>query len=610
MRKRGAPGPQWAGQCHEAIIDVHNNVVLRRRNDTALPLGVHGMLRRKKGYPVPAAVIAILGIGLTLPCAAADSGQQSVEELRDTVINLLQALVEQGVISQEKAQELVRRAQEKATAEVAAREQQAAKQKLEDEGAIRVPYVPDIVKQEISKQVAEQVRPEVTADVVKEAHDQGWGVPGALPDWVRHTRVTGNVTLRGQSDLYGNQNGTGCPPGTIYDNCTLLNYQAINTAGGISKAGVDAFLNVTQDRERMRFRAWLGAVSDLTDSITTGVRISSGALNDPGSDAPTIGGEFARYTVGFDQFYIRWDGRTSTRFDYLTAMAGKFDNPFYHPTEAVWQRDVTLEGGALTGRFGIGDGSPDQSYLWLSSGGFPVQEIPLVSQSDKWLVAGQLGASVRVADDQRLTLAGAYYDFIRIEGVRNTLESTLTNYTAPSFIRFGNSVFDISNTADTSVNLFALASRFRVVDVAGGYWLPIGSHALSLDAEASRNVGFNRTEILNRTGLDIAPRTRAYVAQLAFGTPTEPGTWTPPLERAGAWRVLFGYRYSQRDSMVDSLTDADFHEGGTNAEGFFIWGEYGFAHNVWTRLRYLSGREIDGPLYRVNVIQWDLTSIF
>ena len=52
-------------------------------------------------------------------CLAADE-QQSLEELRNTVINLLQALVDQGVMTREKAAQLVKAAQDKAAADAAA----------------------------------------------------------------------------------------------------------------------------------------------------------------------------------------------------------------------------------------------------------------------------------------------------------------------------------------------------------------------------------------------------------------------------------------------------------------------------------------------------------
>jgi hypothetical protein len=81
----------------------------------------------------------------------ADDERQSLEELRNTVINLLQTLVDQGVLSKEKAQQMVKAAQDKAAADVAA----IAKA---DEGAVRVPYVPQIIKDEIAKQVAEETQ--------------------------------------------------------------------------------------------------------------------------------------------------------------------------------------------------------------------------------------------------------------------------------------------------------------------------------------------------------------------------------------------------------------------------------------------------------------------
>ena len=47
---------------------------------------------------------------------------------------------------------------------------------------MRVPYVPQIVKDEISKQVEQDVKPAVVADVVEEAKKEKWGIPGALPE--------------------------------------------------------------------------------------------------------------------------------------------------------------------------------------------------------------------------------------------------------------------------------------------------------------------------------------------------------------------------------------------------------------------------------------------
>src|SRR5271155_5314493 len=144
------------------------------------------------------AVSMSLVLAPAIASRAADE-RQSLEELRNTVVNLLQALVDQGVITREKADQMVKAAQEKAAADAAA----VAKA---DEGAVRVPYVPQIVKDEIAKQVAEEVKPAVVAGVVDQAKTEGWGVPGSLPDWLKRTRLSADITLREEGLFYDKNN--------------------------------------------------------------------------------------------------------------------------------------------------------------------------------------------------------------------------------------------------------------------------------------------------------------------------------------------------------------------------------------------------------------------
>ena len=63
------------------------------------------------------AVSLMLVCAPVLRCVADE--RQSLEELRNTVVNLLQALVDQGVISREKAEQMVKSAQDKAAANAA-----------------------------------------------------------------------------------------------------------------------------------------------------------------------------------------------------------------------------------------------------------------------------------------------------------------------------------------------------------------------------------------------------------------------------------------------------------------------------------------------------------
>src|SRR6202034_3099394 len=95
----------------------------------------------------------------------------------------------------------------------------------EEENAVRVPYVPQIVKAEISNVIAAQVQTSVVADVVKEAKQEKWGIPAALPDCLSRVRFFGDVTVRGQRDLYADDNSRN----------QILDFNAINQAGAISK---------------------------------------------------------------------------------------------------------------------------------------------------------------------------------------------------------------------------------------------------------------------------------------------------------------------------------------------------------------------------------------
>ena len=515
-------------------------------------------------------------------CFAADE-RQSLDELRNTVINLLQALVDQGVMTREKAAQLVKAAQDKAAAEAAA----VAKN---DEGAVRVPYVPQIVKDEIAKQVAEEVKPAVVADVVNEAKTEKWGVPGALADWLTRTRISGIVTLREEDILFSKDNVQNY----------YYNYYGINAAGGLSKAGLNAFENVDVDRARFRDRARLAVDSDITDSITAGMRITTGNTSDLVSETQTLDGT-APYQFGLDELYIRLDERNSQRFAWLSAVGGRYLNPYDTPTDLIFHKDLTFEGAALTGRFGLGDGSRDQSHLFVTIGAHPLQEVALSAQ-DKWLAGAQMGANLGWGEGHRLRVSGAFYDYLNVTGRLNPLGGTEFNYTAPLYERQGNTYFDIANSSDGSTNLLALASKFRLANINVTYGLSLGRYAMTATFDGVRNLAYNTERVSANVGQYVAPRTKGYQGELSFGY--------PEVLSFGAWRTVVGYRYLQRDAVIDAYTDSDFHWGGTDARGYYLVGDLGLANRVWMRMRYMSSNAIDGPKLGIDTLQVDLNTRF
>jgi hypothetical protein len=528
----------------------------------------------------------LLALGLAAQSSPADE-RQSLEELRNTVTNLLQALVDQGVISREKAQQMVKAAQDKAAADAAA----VAKA---DEGAVRVPYVPQIVKNEIAKQVADEVKPAVVADVVKDAKTEKWGVPGALPDWLTRTRLYGELTLRGEGLFYDGTNA----------HQQFYNYYAINQAGSIAAAGQNAFLDDDETRARFRGRARLGLESDLGNSFTAGMRLVTGNTTDLVSETQTVDGT-APYQFGLDELYIRMDERNAQRFPWLSAVVGRFLNPYETPTDLIFHKDLTFTGLSSTARIGFGNGSQEQSHLFVTFGAHQLQEIEFSAQ-DKWLAAAQLGANLRFGDAQHLRIAGAFFDYFNVTGRLNPpSEPGLYNYTAPQFLRYGNTVFDIDAAADPTHNLFAYASKFRLANMNVVYAVKIaGPYQLSLTVDAVKNFGFNVERIEALTGNPVAAnRDTGLQTEVAFGYPT--------VLTAGAWRTVLGYRYLKGDAVMDEYTDSDFHYfGGTNAKGYYVVVDYGLSNRLWTRLRYLSANEIDGPRFGVDTLQIDLSTRF
>jgi hypothetical protein len=523
----------------------------------------------------------VLMFAFVVACHAEDE-RQSMEELRNTVVNLLQTLVEQGVITKEKAQQMVQAAQAKAAREAGATPK-------EEEGAVRVPYVPQIVQDQIAKQVAEEVKPAVVADVVKEAKAEKWGVPGALADWLTRTRLYGDITLREEALLYGGSNAP------------QYNYYAINQAGGVSQAGSNAFLDTDENRIRFRGRARLGVESDISDSITAGMRLVTGNTSDLVSETQTLDGT-QPYTVGLDQLYIRLDERNAQRFPWLSVVGGRFLNPYDTPTNLIFHRDLTFTGAAATGRFGFGDGGIDQSNVFFTVGGNQLQEIEF-SPQDKWLAAAELGTNLRWGEGQHLRVSSAFYDFFNVTGRLNPAdEPGLYNYTAPTFLRFGNTLFNIAGNTQTT-QLYALASKFRLLNINATYTFDVGRYTLGVTADAVRNFGFNEAAVEANTGYFVTPHTKGYQTEASFGYPT--------VASAGAWRATVGYRYLGNDAVIDGYTDSDFHYfGGTNARGYYLVGDYGLAHNLWLRFRYLSANEIDGTTFAVDTVQFDVNARF
>jgi hypothetical protein len=446
------------------------------------------------------------------------------------------------------------------------------------------------VKDEIRKEVLSELTPQVTSQVVSEALSND-SLARSLPDWVRRMRWSGDLRLRGQSDTFAADNFAN----------SYIDVLAVNDKGGFTKAGVAGFANTTEDRQRLRVRARLGFDVELGYGWTAGARLTTGSnLRDAVSTNQTLGSYGGRYAVGFDQAWVRWSGANRTNRQSLSVVGGRIANPWLS-SDLVWDQDLMFEGVAANYRYSFSRDDAFARHWFFTAGGFPLQEIE-ISNKDKWLLGGQTGVDWKTLGGKRFRVGAAYYDYLNISGTRNAFNSTLLDYTAPVFAQRGNTLFDIHNDGGAT-NLLALAGEYRIVDLTANFDFPVGAaHRVSFNADAVQNIGYDRADVLARSGIDDEERTRGYQGEIAFGSAR--------FNERHAWRASIAYRYLERDAVLDAFTDSDFRLGGTDVKGFIVGIDFAFSPRAFTRLRYLSANEIDGAPFGVDVLQLDMNANF
>lgn len=479
---------------------------------------------------------------------AQTSERESLEVLRQTTLQLIEALVQQGVLPADKAQALIAQAEAKARAAV-------AEQKKSEQNTVRIQYVPESVRQQIANEVREEV--------VAQAKAERWGDVNAVPEWVDRFRFDGEIRLGYQRDMFDEANAS--------ELFFLSSGQNIT--------------NTQIDRNRERIRARLGVTARVTQDITAALRLTTGNSDDPVSTNQTLGSYGSKYDFALDRAYLR--ARSQDFLPWVTTTAGRVPNPFFS-TDLVWDDDLNFDGLAF--QF---DDPAANARVWRPFGvvgWFPLQNLERSSLSEarsKSLLAAQAGVEWVPNNDLRAKVGVALYDYRNISGVRNSFNSNTQDATQPAFRQKGNSLFNLSNTSPASFGPFGLAADYRLLNITAAvdYNLFNPVH-LIVSADYVRNIGFDQARVRARTGLDLDKQDTGYMLRVAVGMPT--------MLLKGDWQLSLAYRYLEADAVLDAFTDSDFHLGGTNSKGFIVGAQYGLSRNTWMSARWLSSREIGG----------------
>lgn len=512
-----------------------------------------------------ACAAALLAAAALCGGVAQASERAALETLRQTTQNLIDALVRQGVLSREAAEQLVTDAEARAQAATEA-------QRRADETTVRVPYVPETLRRAIADEVREEV--------VARARAERWGDVNVVPEWIDRIRLDGDFRFGWQRDMFAADN---TPEETLRFAGQLID-------------------NTLEDRDRLRVRARLGLRARVSDELSVQLRLVTGSVADPVSTTQTLGNYGGKFSFALDRAFARLQApQAAPGFGVLL---GRMANPFY-TSDLVWDSDVGLDGIALQWADPALPG-PGRVRLFGALGAFALQEVQrsaLNRARSKWLYGAQIGAEWQPVPESRARIGLGLYDYRNVSGVLNEPDQTLTNATAPAFRQKGNTLFDIFNDTPDVNRLWALAADYRLLNLTADFDLRlVGAQHLMLGVDWVRNIGFDAQRSLARTGLMLDAQTQGYQLRLAFGRPA--------MEFRGDWQFNLAWRHLEADAVLDAFADSDFHLGGTNHRGYAVGAQYALARNTWLSAQWLSTREVTGPPLAIDVFNLQLHGRF
>ncbi len=549
---------------------------------------------------------------------------------------LVNVLVEKKIITEDQATDIIKQADDEtyvgreATKDATDKAADAAKAAKDaalaasPPGTKHVAYVPEVVKR--------QLRDEIKSEVMAQAQRENWASPGKYPEWASRIRISGDIRARYEGIFYPSGNA----PGGFFPN-----FNAINTGNPFDYTDLTTpypRYDTDQDRDRFRLRMRVGLDADLDDGFKAGVRLATGDTATPVSTNQTFGGsggDFSKYAIWLDRAFISYQPG-----DNLAVNIGRFDNPYFSPTELVWDKDLGFDGIAIRAKHRISS----NLVPFAVAGAFPIFNTNLdlatnqdnkYSSNDKYLYGGQVGVAWTPDPNVGVRVAAAYFDFDNVKGqesspctVFNSSTACDTDSNRPSFAQRGNTYMALRNIVPTvgdggnddgtknQFQYYGLASNFQDLVLTGqvdfAHFHPI--HII-VDGEYLRNIAFNRGAIaasaVNNLGaIDSLGNSKGPYQGGNQGWIVRTTVGHKDLNEHGDWNADVGYKYLQSDATVDAFVDSDFGLGGTNLKGYFVGANYALSHNVSTALTWMSANAIAGPPFAVDVLQVDLNAKF
>ena len=539
-------------------------------------------------------------------------------------VNLIRLLVKQGVITQAAADAIIQQAEDETRqAQLAAAPMAPAPP---PSGVIRVPYVPQVVRN--------QIRDDIKKDVLAQAKSEGWAAPNAIPSWVDKFTWFGDIRFQDQSNFYSKSNFS-----PYIDYATFNNTGPIDINPGTSQ-NVIPFLDTQTDRlNQLVLRARFGGRFQVNDQVAMTVRLATGADDGPDSTTQLLGADSTKKTIWLDQAFL-----SLTPAKWASLQLGRAPDEFMH-TDLVFSDNLNFDGAQATVSQPFIDqqlsvfGTAGIIPLGYVSSNFPnytapgnISDVavgePKTADHTQWLFALQGGTHFKPLNGSwSANGAVSFYDFDNVAGelsppcdVSEGQKQCSTDSTRPAYMQKGNTLFFIRDILPNpaSPNNFAqpqfvgLAYNYHVIDATWDAETTLfGDIQGQLAADYARNLAYDPAKILANPLIHLATNINGATYRSgpnAFLIKATLGTANP--SNRGDWFLTAGYKYIEPDAVMDAFNDYDFHLGGTNAKGYFILGGYYFAKNSWADARWYSSNQVYNFPLAIDVLMLELNTRF
>lgn len=313
--------------------------------------------------------------------------------------------------------------------------------------------------------------------------------------------------------------------------------------------------NNSQDKDRQRIRARLGAYTEINPQVSTGIRIATGGSNDARSTNQDLDGYFVKKDLWLDMGYIDYH---PTALPNLHVIGGKMAQPWVSMGDIIWDSDINPEGLAATYSLPINKNFD----LFGSIGNYTLKDNidgdGTQFKNDLRLNAAQLGTHFQPIDALKFTVGGSVYQY------QNDKDAAALSVNG--------------NNTDR----FRLLEGFAQVDI-NGLAVP-----LSLYGQYVNN---NATDSDEDTGWLTGVKTKVF----GFG-------------------LDYNYRDVQRNAVVGAFTDSDFANGTTGSRGHKLAVSYDIDKNFSVGATYfLTKADFATPIRRdadANTLQLDVLAKF